>query len=222
MTRSCWCAAFALGIGLSSQIVVTAKEPLPSDKALTLHESRPWITYPTGQFGYALYRGQFCAGFAPGHTPAPAVKSNDYSVTYPDLKPGDVIPIFGTVYRVAFAGRPIRLKWVKESDLPKEARFEDDSYLVPVGGSGQLRGLPFLFKEIKTVETDGKTVHRAVIDRYPKSYGRGDDFEIGDHLYRVRNVVPPDKKSGIIGWLELAPVPVPAKKKPAAGTSDAL
>lgn len=61
--------------------------------------------------------------------------------------------------------------------------------------------------DTKSIPNESDQPSAQLLD-YEKPIVTGDVVKIGEHRHLVRNVVPPDKEKGIVGWIEFDPNPV--------------
>lgn len=155
---------------------------------------------------------------------------------YPALEEGDLVPMFGFLYRVrsirpGSAGQwdgSIALDWVAENDLPSDIRVRKDSHIVPLhdGRRGQgawhgREGDDIIVVQAIHADGDGSAITATVKilehksdEKPPISVRRGDFVTVRGKGYQIREITPPDKKDNAIGWVEVDPKPtVEARKR---------
>jgi hypothetical protein len=149
---------------------------------------------------------------------------------YPRLKQGDIVPLFGHLFRVsrlidrwpefdAKSKDSIELERLADKEIPPDIAVRPDSFVIPLrwqhsGGEAALHETRVDVCSIALSQQGEKKspVAHIKITEGPdnrKVLGgeatlrRGDILLMGDVGHRVRNVVPRDEERGIIGWLEL-------------------
>lgn len=158
------------------------------------------------------------------------------AVHYPLLAQGDILPMFGFLYRVTsiidhgpeawkVERYLIKLKWIKPEDWPPGVTIQPDSVTIPLRqreeGRADLYGAFVYVEAIEPSKADSHGGPVAEIRVVPSSsqaeattvrVGPGDLLQIRPvHFqvrFRVRNVVPRDEKQSVIGWVELDPKPL--------------
>ena len=106
----------------------------------------------------------------------------------------------------------VELRRLAEEQWPPGVSVERDSYVFPVTGFGKLYGAKLLVKRVfAPKEHDRPPVAEIEIRLRGKSDSEtvrvGDHVRIADFAHKVRNIVPPDPKDQVIGWVELSPLP---------------
>lgn len=151
------------------------------------------------------------------------------TVAYPPLKNGQIVPMFGALYRVESAAFICELKLIESKDLPPGISFQYDSFFIPIrhpefGGETREKGLNRLHCEKIVADKDQKQTPvaelRIDISEPTRSAGNaqvreGDILVLGEFGHRVRKVVPADTKTKVIGWVEFDTkgIPVDELKK---------
>lgn len=143
-------------------------------------------------------------------------------VHYPPLRTGDLVPVFGFLYR-ANAQSGLRLTWVPDAEAPPDARLHGPTVIVPLHPGGPKytahTGLnrAHVWVERVDVPPEGKGMPSAqmAVDVYGTLAGGGTaTVRVGDVLvtgpvgHTVRSIVPRDTKSRAIGWVELDARPI--------------
>lgn len=175
-------------------------------------------------------------GVEEGRHHFPVKVPGTYTVEYPELKAGSIIPLYGALFRVAsvnhdsstdHVGR-FSVELVEDKKLLAEIGVRDDSYVVPAGGVGELpagerddphsvRALGrfmwggFAITRIDVVMEDGKKV--PVAKTRFAALREGEDYKHLHYRYHVRKIVPPDESRGVIGWVEFDPTPLKDDRK---------
>lgn len=144
------------------------------------------------------------------------------------LSHGQIVPAVGYLYRVRSWGALTELEWIPEKDLPTGVTpVQRDSLFLPYhknGRSGTSFHLPQqwqAFLKCVGVEREangtGDPVAEVAYGKYPPLENSGPvKVRAGDVLvlpaegaFAVRSVVPPDPKTKVVGWVELAAKPIP-------------
>lgn len=140
------------------------------------------------------------------------------TVRFDRLQHGEIIPLFGTLYRVEFGTKLIRMK---PEEFPKGITIEKDSFTVPLmrdeTGSGQITFVK------KPGETDWVTVFVSDIhpadgkNKEPVAFIKIEDarnkalavrlnetVKLKESEWTVRSIVPRDKERRLHGWVEFS------------------
>ncbi|MCI0455677.1 MAG: hypothetical protein L0Z62_01690 [Gemmataceae bacterium] len=140
------------------------------------------------------------------------------SILFPTLRRGEIVPMFGALYRVELPGN--LLVRLKAEDVPKGIGVEKDSFVIPLrreeAGSGQITyrtakdqyiGKTVFVTSILPAEgKDGQPVAHIKIDdirNKAQPIRRGDELKLGETTWIVRSVVPRDSDRQLLGWVEL-------------------
>ncbi|MSU77706.1 MAG: hypothetical protein EXS16_06385 [Gemmataceae bacterium] len=140
---------------------------------------------------------------------------------------GDVVGMLGGVFRAKFDYWGAVLDRIPDKDLPKGAKLPEwDSLTVPLQGAGGF-GLGRYVVSLKVLEIGVKpqtdvtasleitigfnqkksaTKKNIVLSAKVKA---GDVLLLWDKGHQVRAIVPPDRKTRVVGWVELSPDPIP-------------
>jgi hypothetical protein len=171
------------------------------------------------------------AGSIAVHTPwvgeARAESPRDFTVRYPALKAGQILPALGDVYQLDFKSDRIgdqsamkfpTLILADAEDLPAGAGRSPNSFAVPLHGYGRLHERWFHIADITQDEGQpptarieilgeaGWSVRNQPTDRHTAH--AGESVRIGRKEYRALNIVPADARHDLVGWVEFAPVPI--------------
>lgn len=156
------------------------------------------------------------------------------TVYYPELRKGDLVPVYSYIYEltniVPWDGPPkdgnhrIDLKMLPKDKVPAGLSLGKDPMLVPLEGGSVFRlylvkataiELPpdkapsGKDKPVAKLELSYHPLESKTATHYTASVMPGDSLLLGGHGFKVRNVVPKDKKTKAIGWVEFAPEPIP-------------
>ncbi len=162
------------------------------------------------------------------NSPFPHAESHGYEMTISRISSGDILPALGSLYRVgALSGvspdaqrMSVEFHRLHEQKWPPGIRVASDSYVVSVAGHTRLHGQELRVKSVSAATSDSRPAaaeigigpNQASL-RY-KTVRVGDLMAIGEFAHKVRNIVPPDAKQHVVGWVELDPNPVAAEEKP--------
>jgi hypothetical protein len=149
-------------------------------------------------------------------------------VTYPDLYVDDIVPVWDYLYRVTEivdSGEPkgvlgrdsVGLEWVENRKLPRGITFQPGSFAVPLTYNGEGGGAMYnnAVDVLKIEPSKAGAVAEITVVGNSKSTVRvraGDVLTIGKARHKIRNVVPRDKKTHVIGWVEIDPDPLKEEK----------
>ena len=159
-------------------------------------------------------------------------KPPNHGARYSEFHEDELVPIYRRIYRVARltkgtpganeSGHEVVLEWVPEDKLPPGVELGDDPVLVPLDGTSSDGRWGLKTEKIEgKLGADGKpeskvsaeiTVTHPNPDRPPfvQKLSRatvriGDTLLVGEYGLKVRNIVPRDEKTRVIGWVEFAP-----------------
>jgi hypothetical protein len=158
-------------------------------------------------------------------------------VSYPRLRKGDLVPAYSNVYEVtSFQGgnrnwdaikkgqEYVELKRVPAAKVPAGLALGTDPLILPLGGragtrlyaievkdipSGRVGAVGGTDKPVATLELGYLPQDAREASTYAARVRAGDTLLLGGVGHKVRNVVPKDDKTKAIGWVELAPEPIP-------------
>lgn len=151
----------------------------------------------------------------------PKAKTDGYVVNFPNLKPGDIVPLFGAAYRLkGSSNNSLLFSRSPAAQIPKEAIVTKDAYPFVFGYERELHGAVFQASYDKN--KDGKErvtvkIHYISSPRTgrftenkvgPQTVQVGDVVKLNEIQHRVVNIVAPDPKKKIIGWFEIEQKPV--------------
>ncbi|MFO0803271.1 MAG: hypothetical protein U0791_09140 [Gemmataceae bacterium] len=139
-------------------------------------------------------------------------------ILYPPLRSGEIVPIFNYLFKVEVEPDPngyFAAKWIHPDKFPPGVKLDLDSVAVPLartepghagfhGRSVRVREIEMRDKKLEATvsleESSGPLIEKFAVLR------AGDVLDLGRGLGKqVRRIVPPDKKTRIIGWVEFEP-----------------
>lgn len=136
-------------------------------------------------------------------------------ITFPPIRDGDLVPLFGALYKTAVQPGPqgsLTAQWIHPDDYPSGVKLDTDSVAVPLArgnvGHGSFNGQGVRIHEIQLRD---KQLEATVGVYKEETFGtvRVGDVFIYSSKYnlgkQVRRIVPPDKMTRIIGWVEFEP-----------------
>jgi hypothetical protein len=141
-------------------------------------------------------------------------------VRYPDLMQGHVVRMLDGLYRLKSVTKAAAtFKRLKRAEFPKGVSVAEGSYGFPIGSNGSFspsgRNVPtILFKDPATAKDRRPEVTVAIGVGYTQTswlgpplqrervLHKGDIARIGPCGHRVLNIVLPDPKRGIVGWVD--------------------
>ena len=153
------------------------------------------------------------------------------SVQYPPLRAGDIIPMFGRLYRTGTPEyRSVVFTYLKPDEYPPGVTVAEKSFVVPitraavVDNHSNLEGNQLYAWQIDP-PAGGKGAASATFEIWPPDGQLGEKdriltatVKVGDILmlpiksplgkeagHKVLAVIPPDPKTRVIGWVEFEP-----------------
>lgn len=141
---------------------------------------------------------------------------------------GDLVGLLGGVFRADCFDADAVLERIPDDKLPKGAKVPKwDSLTVPLPGTtGFNKGIYVKVLDIDAKGEKGSTASLQIVltlrDKPPKDWTtltatvkQADILLLRDNLrqcdngHLVRAIVPPDRKTRVVGWIELSPEPIP-------------
>ena len=143
-------------------------------------------------------------------------------VWHPPLRSGDLVPVFGRLYRFSgmdqpadhtVRGKVVTLDAVPDDKVPAGAALTRGSLAFPLsqgtGGVAEFQLRHWYRIRVVAIEPGDCPAARLRVgsetDFTVATVRAGDALFLGEVGNVVRKVVPKDAKTGVIGWVELAP-----------------
>jgi hypothetical protein len=139
-------------------------------------------------------------------------------IVYPPIRDGELVPLFNYLFKVEVGPDPngyFAAEWIHPDKFPPGVKLDLDTVAVPLARTEPgYAGFHGRSVRVREIEMRNKKLEATV--SLEESMGSpdakfailqaGDILDLGRELgKKVRRIVPPDKKTRVIGWVEFEP-----------------